>query len=81
MLLLQELVAEDVSIFHLLARDRRGGCFGCSSFFAVKWATGDIPEECRFLLNTQLMFLKREKRPYHKKISSKNEWIRSLTEA
>ena len=22
----------------------------------VKWATWDLPEECRFLLNTQLMF-------------------------
>ena len=27
----------------------------------IKWATGDLPEECRFLLNTQLMFLKKEK--------------------
>ena len=28
-----------------------------------KWPTGDLPEECRFLLNTQLMFLKKDKRP------------------
>ena len=27
----------------------------------IKWATGDLPEECRFLLNTQLMFLMKEK--------------------
>ena len=27
----------------------------------VKWATGDLPGECRFLLHTQLMFLKKEK--------------------
>ena len=27
----------------------------------IKWATGDLREECRFLLNTQLMFLKKEK--------------------
>ena len=26
----------------------------------VKWAIGDLPEESRFLLNTQLMFLKKE---------------------
>ena len=24
----------------------------------IKWATGDLPEECRFLLNTQMMLLK-----------------------
>ena len=24
----------------------------------IKWTTGDLPEECRFLLDTQLMFLK-----------------------
>ena len=29
----------------------------------IKRATGDLPEECRFLLNTQLMFLKKEKGP------------------
>ena len=23
---------------------------------SIKWATGDLPEECRFLLNTQLIF-------------------------
>ena len=34
---------------------------------------GDLPEECRFLLNTQLMFLKKEKDPRSN--------IRSLTEA
>ena len=27
----------------------------------IKWATGDLREECRFLLNTQRMFLKKEK--------------------
>ena len=29
----------------------------------IKWATGDLPEECRFLLSTQMMFLKKEKGP------------------
>ena len=31
-----------------------------SIFSQSKWATGDLPEECRFLLDTQLMFLKKE---------------------
>ena len=45
-----------------------------------KWATGDLLEECRFLLNTQLMFLKKEKDPTSKQFDD-DEWIRSLTEA
>ena len=46
----------------------------------IKWATGDLPEECRFLLNTQLMFMKKEKDPTSKQFDD-DEWIRSLTEA
>ena len=46
----------------------------------IKWATGDLPEECRFLLNTQLMFLKKENDPTTKQFDD-DEWIRSLTEA
>ena len=46
----------------------------------AKRATGDLPEECRFLLNTQLMFLKKEKDPTSKQFDD-DEWIRSLTEA
>ena len=46
----------------------------------VKWATGDVPEECRFLLNTELMFLKKEKDPTSKQFYD-DEWIRSLAEA
>ena len=46
---------------------------------AIKWATGDLPEECRFLLNTQLIFLKKEKDPTTKQFDD-DEWIRSLTE-
>ena len=44
-------------------------------------ATGDLPEECRFLLNTLLMFLKKEKDPTSKQFDDDDEWIRSLTEA
>ena len=46
----------------------------------IKWATGDLPEECRFLLDTHLMFLKKEKDPTSKQFDD-DEWIRSLTEA
>ena len=46
----------------------------------IKWAICDSPNECRFLLNTQVMFLKREKDPTTK-LFDDEEWIRSLTEA
>ena len=46
----------------------------------IKWATGDLPEECRFLLNTQLMFPKKKKDPTSKQFDD-DEWIRSLAEA
>ena len=45
----------------------------------MKWATGDLPEKCRFLLNTQLTFLKKEKDPTSKQFDDV-EWIRPLTE-
>ena len=43
----------------------------------IKWATGDLAKECRFLLNTQLMFLKNKKDPTAKQFDE----IRSLEEA
>ena len=46
----------------------------------IKWAAGDLPEECRFLLNTQLMFLKKERDPTSKHFDD-DEWIRTLEEA
>ena len=46
----------------------------------IKWATSDLPEERRFLLNTQVTFLKKEKDPTSKQCDD-DEWIRSLTEA
>ena len=46
----------------------------------IKWAMGDLAEECRFLLSTQLMFLKKEKDPTSKQFDD-DEWIRSLAEA
>ena len=37
--------------------------FRVFDILTIKWATGDLLEECRFLLNTPLMFLKKEKDP------------------
>ena len=57
---------------------RGGACFEDMTSFTIKWATVDLPEECRFLLNTQLMFLK-EKDPTSKQFDE-DKWIRSLTD-
>ena len=46
----------------------------------IEWATGDLPEECRFLLNTQLLFLKKEKDSTSKQFDD-DELTRSLKEA
>ena len=46
----------------------------------IEWAIGDLPEECRFLLDTQLMFLQREMDLTSQQVDD-DEWIRSLTEA
>ena len=46
----------------------------------VKWAVGDLPEECLFFLNKQLMFLKREKEPTTKMFDD-DERTRPLAEA
>ena len=54
--------------------------FWCLDIPTIKWATGDLLEECRSLLNTQLMFLKKEKDPTTKQFEN-DEWIRSLAEA
>ena len=55
--------------------------FGVLQVLTVKWATGDLPEECQFFLNTQLMFFcKNEKEPATL-LFDDNELIRSLTEA
>ena len=53
--------------------------FRVLDILAAMWATGDFPEECRFFLNTQLMFWKKDK--YHNKEFDDDERIRSLTEA
>ena len=58
----------------------RSRLFRGLDILTIKWAIGDLPEECRFLLNTQLMFSKKEKDPTSKQFDD-DEWIRSLTEA
>ena len=35
--------------------------FRVHDMLTVTWETGELPQECRFLVNTQLMFLKKEK--------------------
>ena len=59
---------------------RRRRLFRGLDILTIKWATGDLPEECRFLLNTQRMFLKKEKDPTSKQFDD-DQWIHSLTEA
>ena len=59
---------------------RRGRLFRELDILTIKWATGDLLEECRFLLNTQLTFLEKEKDPSSKQFDD-DEWIRSLTNA
>ena len=60
-------------------RQIQGRLFRIVDILTVKWATGDILEERRFSLDTQPMFLKKEKDPTTK-IFDGDEWIRSLTE-
>ena len=62
------------------AGQRRGAYFGDSAFSQLSGAICDSPNECRFLLNTQVMFLKKEKDPTTK-LFDDEEWIRSSTEA
>ena len=50
--------------------------FRILDILTANWATGDIPEICRLLLNT----LKKENDPTAQMFDA-DEWIRSLTEA
>ena len=69
----------DAIISFTVAGQRRR-LFRGLDIFNNKWGIGDLPEEGRFLLNTQLMFLKKEKDPTTK-LFDDDDWIRSLTEA
>ena len=59
---------------NLVRRSLTRRLFRGLDILTIKWAICDSPEECRFLLNTQLMFLKREKDPTTK-LSDEDEWI------
>ena len=58
---------------------RGDASFGCSTF-SQSSGRQETWEERRFLVNTQLMLLKKEKDPTSKQFDD-DEWIRSLTEA
>ena len=64
----------------LALRQRRRLSRGLDILTNLRGQSVILPEECRFLLNTQLMFLKKEKDPT-RKLCDDEEWIRSLTEA
>ena len=70
------------AIFSFAAARQRRRLFRRLDTFTIRWATGDLLVECRFLLNTQPTFLKNEKDPTLKQFDDDDdEWIRSLTEA
>ena len=68
------------AIVSLVGAGQRRRLFRGLDILTITWATGDLSEECRFLLNMQKMFLKKEKDPTSKQFDD-DEWIRSLTEA
>ena len=60
--------------------EQRRRLFRGLDVLTIKRTIGDLPEECRLFLNTQLMFMKKEKDPTTK-LFDDDKWIRSLTEA
>ena len=68
------------AVVSFVGAGQRRRLFRGPGILTIKWATGDLPEECRFLLNTQLMFVKKEKDPTSKQFDD-DEWIHSLAEA
>ena len=71
-------VADAIIAFAGAGQKRR--LFRILDILTVEWVTGDIPEAFRFLLNTQLIFLKKDKYPTAN-MFDEEAWIRSLTEA
>ena len=68
------------AIISFAGAGQRRRLFRGLDILTIKLALDDLPEESRFLLSTQLMFLKKEKDPTWK-LFDDDEWIRSLTEA
>ena len=64
----QELVREDA-------------CFEALNILTIKWATGDLPEECGFLLEYTAGVPEEGEGPPTSKQFDDDEWIRSLAEA
>ena len=48
------------AVISFVGAEQRRRIFRVLDILKVKWATWDLPEVCRFPLNTQLMFLKKE---------------------
>ena len=69
------------TIIVLAGAGQRRRLFRVLDILAVMWATGDIPEERQFVLNTKVMFLKKEKDTSTTKIFDDDEWTRSLSGA
>ena len=69
-----------VTVISFAGAGQRRSLFRVLDILTVVLATGEFPEDCRFLLNTQLMFLKKPK-DSSAKIFDDDEWLRSLTEA
>ena len=57
------------AIIYFAGAGQRRRLFRGLDIFTMKWAFGELPEECRFLLNTQLMFLTKERKgPNHEAV-------------
>ena len=48
----------------------------CLDDLTVRWATGNVPDSCRWLLNTQVLFLKKGQEPTSKEFDD-NDWLDS----
>ena len=68
------------AITAFVSAGQRRRLFRIPDILTVKWATGDLPEECRFLRKTQPVFLKSEKDSTTKMFDD-GGWISCLTEA
>jgi hypothetical protein len=52
---------------------QRRRLFRALDTLTVRWATGDLPNTCRWLLNTQLLFLRKDREPECKQFDDE-EW-------
>ena len=49
----------------------------CLDELTVKWAIGDLPTTCRWLLNTQVLFLSKHREPTTKEFDD-GEWLDTM---